>query len=77
MTSSISLMPSMMKPLRQARRYGFLIERAGAVYRFGADEPACSKALAEMMVQGGWLVKYGYRYEPTVRGLQAVADLRS
>lgn len=74
MVSPVSLMPCMVKPLRQARQHGFLVQRAGGVYYFGANEPACSRALAEMMVEGGSLVKYGYRYEPTVRGLKAVSD---
>jgi hypothetical protein len=71
-TRSISLIPGMLTPLRQARYYGFLIERGDQLYRLGGARPACSAALARMMVEGGWLVKHGPRYEPTERGLQAV-----
>jgi hypothetical protein len=69
MTSSITLISSMLKPLRHARVYGFLIERGDGVY---GSRPTCSTALASKMVEGGWLVKHGFRYEPTERGLQAV-----
>ena len=69
--TSISLIPGMLEPLRQARFYGFLIERFDGVYHLGGSRPACSKALARMMVEGGWLVKYGSRYEPTEQGLRA------
>ena len=47
----------MLKPLRQARVYGFLIERGDGVYHLGGSRPACSTALAMKMVEGGWLVK--------------------
>lgn len=71
MTDSIIIIPGMLKPLREARRHGFLVERAGGVYHLGASQPACSMALASKMVEGGWLVKHGFRYEPTERGLRA------
>ena len=71
MTSSIILIPSMLKPLRQARVYGFLIERSDGVYHLGGSRPACSMALARKMVEGDWLVKIGFRYEPTEQGLRA------
>lgn len=71
MTSSIVIIPSMLKPLRQARVYGFLIERGDGVYHLGGSRPACSTALAMKMVEGGWLVKLGFRYEPTEQGLRA------
>jgi hypothetical protein len=37
----------------------------------GSNQPACSKALAEKMVEGGWLVKQGERYQPTEKGWHA------
>jgi hypothetical protein len=55
-----------------ARFHGFLIERGDGVYHLGGTRPACLMALARTMVEGGWLVKHGPRYEPTARGLQAV-----
>jgi hypothetical protein len=70
--TSIILIPGMIEPLRQARVYGFLVERADGVYRLGGSRPACSTALAQKMVEGGWLVKHGFRYEPTELGLRAI-----
>ncbi len=67
----IVLFPGMLKPLRLARVHGFLIERRDGLYYFGGSQPVCSMALAQRMVEGGWLVKYGQRYEPTERGLRA------
>jgi hypothetical protein len=61
----------MLKPLRLARVYGFLVQRGGGVYHPGGSQPACSTGLAQQMVEGGWLVKHGERYEPTEQGLQA------
>jgi hypothetical protein len=69
--ASIILIPGMLKPLRQARVYGFLVERSGGVYDPGGSQPTCSITLARRMVEGGWLVKHGERYEPTEQGLRA------
>ncbi|MVT53088.1 hypothetical protein GPL17_21690 [Bradyrhizobium yuanmingense] len=71
MTSSIILIPGMLKPLRLARVYGFLVERGDGVYHPGGGQPVCSLRLAQKMVEGGWLVKHGQRYEPTEQGLKA------
>ena len=72
MTSSIIFIPGMLRPLRQARVYGFLVERRDGLYQPGACQPSCSTELARKMVEGGWLVKHGQRYEPTEQGLKAV-----
>ena len=64
-------MPGMLKPLRLARVYGFLVERWDGVYHPGGSEPVCSTGMARNMVEGGRLVKYGHRYEPTEQGLRA------
>lgn len=40
--SSIILFPGMIKPLRLARVYGFLVERGDGVYHPGGTQPACS-----------------------------------
>jgi len=71
MTSSIILIPGMLKPLRLARVYGFLVERRDGLYHPGGSQPSCSTELARKMVEGGWLVKHGQRYEPTEQGLKA------
>lgn len=69
--SSIILFPGMIKPLRLARVYGYLVQRSDGVYHPGGSHPACTTSLAGRMVKGGWLVKYGDRYEPTEQGLRA------
>jgi hypothetical protein len=71
MASSITLIPGMLKPLRIARGYGFLVERRDGLYHPGGSLPACSTELGRKMVEGGWLVKHGERYEPTEQGLRA------
>lgn len=72
MTSSIILIPGMLKPLRLARVYGFLVERRDGLYHPGGSQPSCSMELARKMVEGGWLVKHGQQYEPTEQGLKAI-----
>jgi hypothetical protein len=69
--SPIVLFPGMIKPLRLARVYGYLIQRSDGVYCPGGRQPVCSTSLAQRMVEGGWLKNYGLRYEPTLQGLQA------
>ncbi|MCK1575835.1 hypothetical protein [Bradyrhizobium sp. 174] len=69
---SIILFPAMIKPLRLARVYGFLIQRRDSLYHPGGSQPACTMALARKMVEGGWLKQYGHRYEPTEQGLRVV-----
>jgi hypothetical protein len=71
MTTSVIFMPGMLKALRLARVHGFLVERWDGVYQPGGLERACTKLMAQNLVEGGWLVKYGQRYEPTEQGLQA------
>ena len=46
MTSSIILIPGMLKPLRLARVYGFLVERRDGLYHPGGSQPSCSIELA-------------------------------
>jgi hypothetical protein len=69
--SSIILFPGMIKPLRLARVYGYLVQRGDGVYHPGGSHPVCSTSLARRMVEGGWLKNYGERYEPTDQGLRA------
>ncbi|MBW7964701.1 hypothetical protein [Bradyrhizobium sp. BR 10261] len=67
----VVLFPGMLKPLRLARVYGFLVERNDGLHHPGGNQPVCSLPLAQRMVEGGWLVKRGFRYEPTEQGLHA------
>lgn len=59
------------KALRQARLYGYLVERNNQIYHPGALHPVCTKLFAFHMVQGGWLTKNGDRYELTTQGREA------
>ena len=70
-STTVVLIPGMLKALRQVRVYGFMVERRDGLYYPGSNQPACSKALAEKMVEGGWLVKQGERYQPTEKGWHA------
>lgn len=69
--SSIILFSGMIQPLRLARVCGYLVQRSDGVYRPGGNRPACTTPLALRMVEGGWLARYGDRYEPTQQGLRA------
>jgi hypothetical protein len=69
--NSIVLFPGLIKPLRQARDYGYLIQHGDSLYHPGGNQPACTMSLARKMVEGGWLKQYGQRYEPTEQGLRA------
>ena len=69
---SITLFPGMIKPLRLARAYGFLVQRGDSLYHPGGSQQVCSIALARNMVDGGWLEEHGQRYEPTAQALLAV-----
>jgi hypothetical protein len=68
---SVIIFPGMRKALRLARVHGFLVEREDGLHHPGGNQPACSMGLARKMVEGGWLVKHGWRYELTEPGLKA------
>jgi hypothetical protein len=71
MPQAIIIIPGMLKPLRLAQIYGYLVEGKDGLYHPGGSQPACSMGLAQKMVEGGWLVKHGRRYEPTEKALQS------
>jgi hypothetical protein len=60
------------RALRQARLYGYLINRTGRLYYPGGSHPVCSEQTAHEMVIAGWLVRRGGRYEITPVGLQVL-----
>jgi hypothetical protein len=53
------------RALRQARLYGYLINRTGRLYYPGGSHSVCSEQTAHEMVIAGWLVRRGGRYEIT------------
>jgi hypothetical protein len=72
MTSkSVDLRPGMNRPLRLARVYGFLLGGKDGLYYPGSGQPICTMAVAQKMVEGGWLERRGERYELTEHGRQA------
>ena len=53
--ATVILIPGMLKALRLTRVYGFMVERRDGLYYPGSNLPACSKALAEKMIEAaGW-----------------------
>ncbi|MCK1288985.1 hypothetical protein IVB41_34345 [Bradyrhizobium sp. 44] len=68
-STTVVLIPGMLKALRLTRVYGFMVERRDG--HAGSNLPACSKVLAEKMIEGRWLVKQGERYQPTEKGWKA------
>ncbi|MET3972447.1 hypothetical protein ACVWXN_000164 [Bradyrhizobium sp. i1.4.4] len=70
-STTVVLITGMLKALRVVRIYGFMVKRRDGLYCPGTNQPACSTALAERMVEGGWLVKHGERYQLTDKGWQA------
>ncbi|MGY8667399.1 hypothetical protein Q3C01_34275 [Bradyrhizobium sp. UFLA05-109] len=61
----------MQKILRQARLYGYLVERNNQIYHPGTFHPVGTKSFVLRMVEGGWLTKNGDRYELTTQGREA------
>ncbi|MET4423216.1 hypothetical protein [Bradyrhizobium sp. RT3a] len=59
-STTVVFIPGMLKALRLVRVYGFMVERRDGLYYPGSNQPACSKALAEKMVEGGWPTEKGW-----------------
>ncbi|MCK1405122.1 hypothetical protein IVB48_06735 [Bradyrhizobium sp. 76] len=66
--------PGMQNPLRQARLYGYLIEREGALFHPGGGHPLCSAGMTRRMIEAGWLVKAGDYYELTPQAQEMIAS---
>jgi hypothetical protein len=60
----------MIRALRQAQLYGYLVARTGKLYHPGGSRPVCSALTALKMVRAGWLAPRGDRYEITREGLR-------
>src|ERR1700739_4895215 len=60
------------RALRQARLYGYLINRTGRLYHPCGRHPVCREQTAHEMVRAGLLVRRGGRYEVTPVGLQVL-----
>jgi hypothetical protein len=60
------------RALRQARLYGYLIDRTGRLYYPGGSHPVCSVQTALEMVRAGWLIRRDGRYEITPAGLRVL-----
>jgi hypothetical protein len=61
------------RALRQARLYGYLIDRTDRLYYPGGSHPVCSVQTAQEMVSAGWLVRRpDGRYEITPAGLRVL-----
>ncbi|WP_456675059.1 hypothetical protein [Bradyrhizobium sp. RDM12] len=64
--------PGMQNPLRQARLYGYLIEHERALFHPGGNHPLCGAGMARRLIEAGWLVKAGDRYELTPKALRQI-----
>jgi len=62
--------PGMLRPLRSAQLYGYLIERDGLLFHPGGNRPLCGFYTARLMLNARWLKKVGSRYELTPEALQ-------
>ncbi|RZN10369.1 hypothetical protein CWO91_13475 [Bradyrhizobium genosp. SA-3] len=62
--------PGMLRRLRHAQLYGYLIERDGLLFHPGGDRPLCGFYTARRMLKARWLKKVGTRYELTPEALQ-------
>jgi hypothetical protein len=60
--------PSMLKTLRQAQLYGYLIARDDALFHPGGNHSLCGLHHARQMVRSGWLMIRNGRYELTPEG---------
>ncbi len=62
---------SMLRTLRQAQLYGYLIPRGDSFFHPGGHRPLCSPQDAQRMVRSGWLTIRDGRYEITHEGQDA------
>ena len=60
--------PHMLRAIRQAQLYRYLIARSDRLYHPGGSQPVCSLHTAHEMVRFGWLMLRDGRYEITPEG---------
>ena len=60
--------PHMLRALRQAQLYGYLIARNDRLYHPGGSHPVCSVLTAKEMVGSGWLTLQDGRFEISPEG---------
>lgn len=58
----------MLKPLRLALLYGYLIAHGTRLYHPGGTHPVCSLAFAQQMIEAGLLLQTDQRFELTPEG---------
>ncbi len=67
--------PAMRKAIQAAQHWGDFTERDGKIYRPGSDdEPVCSKATVNALVELGWLKPWRSRYQITRAGTRAALE---
>lgn len=64
--------PQMLRALRQAQLYGYLLARNDRLYHPGGSHPICSMPTAQEMVRSGWLTFRDGRFEATPEGRLAL-----
>jgi hypothetical protein len=69
--------PHMLRALRQAQLYGYLIVRDESLYHPGGSHPLCRLNTAQQMVRSGWLFRRDGKYELTPEGHRVCAAERN
>ena len=64
--------PHMLRALRQAQLYGYLLARNDRLYHPGGSHPVCSTLTAKEMVELGWLTFRDGRFEVAPKGRRAL-----
>jgi hypothetical protein len=62
----------LLRALRQAQLYGYLIARDDALFHPGGNHALCRVHHAIHLVRTGWLVRRDGRYEITPEGMRAL-----
>jgi hypothetical protein len=69
--------PHLLRALRQAQLYGYLIARDDGLFYPGGNRSLCGLHHARMLVRSGWLVSRDGRYEITPEGMLELSQYRT
>ena len=66
---------AMIRALREAKYFSDLVDRDGKIYSTRSEQPFCSRATIDALVDRGWLRRWQSRYDVTNAGKLAERDL--
>jgi hypothetical protein len=66
---------TMIRALRETKYFSDLVERDGKIYSTRSEQPFCSRATIDALVDRGWLRRRQSRYKITNAGKQVERDL--